>query len=86
LKEPFSKAIAESLRAARRWKRAETERVFAAELRALLPGERDEVATALAAAASWSAWEELRTHQRRSVARAHHVMERTLAGILGGDR
>lgn len=87
LKEPFSAALAASLAEARAAKRAETERLFAPELATFPPAEREDVAAAVAAAASWSSWNELRAHQRLGVARTRRIVARTIQGLLqGGSR
>lgn len=83
LMEPFSEAVSEGVAGFRKLKRTDAERVFAAELNALPKGERETVVAALGAAASWSAWEELRRHQGLSVERARAAMRRGLAALLG---
>jgi AcrR family transcriptional regulator len=83
--EPFSNEVRSRLEGARALGRREVERVFAAELALLPPGERRDVAAALASAASWSVWEQLRRHQGLTVERARKVMHRMLAAILGVD-
>jgi TetR/AcrR family transcriptional regulator, regulator of autoinduction and epiphytic fitness len=82
LMEPFSEAVSEGLGGFRKLKRRDAERIFAPELDALPPGEREAVAAALGAAASWSSWEELRRHQRLSVERARAAMRRAVAALF----
>jgi TetR/AcrR family transcriptional regulator of autoinduction and epiphytic fitness len=82
LKEPFSEAVSKALGGFRKLKRRDAERIFAPELDSLPPGERDAVAAALGAAASWSSWEELRRHQGLSVERARAAMRRAVAALF----
>lgn len=84
--EPFSNEVRSRLEQARAAGRAEVERVFEAELAELPPNDRRELATALAAAASWSVWENMRRHQGLSVERARRVMARTLGALLADAR
>lgn len=81
--EPFSAEVRSRLEQGRAWARQEVERLFAPELDRLPAAERREVAAALGCAASWSAWEHLRRHQKLTVERARRVMRRTLAALLG---
>ncbi|MEW6267660.1 MAG: TetR/AcrR family transcriptional regulator [Thermodesulfobacteriota bacterium] len=83
--EPFSQEVRTRLEGARSRGRAEVERVFAPELDARPQAERREVAAALAAAASWSVWENLRRHQGLSVERARKVVTLMLAALLGAE-
>lgn len=80
--EPFSITVAHRLQEIRALKRAEVERVFAIELAARPPAERAELAAALSAAAAWTAWETLRTHQGLAYERARATLRRTLAALL----
>jgi TetR/AcrR family transcriptional regulator of autoinduction and epiphytic fitness len=82
LNEPFSEGSHAGLQAFRAFKRAEAERVFAPELDARPPAEREELVHAMGAATDWSTWEALRAHQGLSVADARAVMRRTIAALL----
>jgi AcrR family transcriptional regulator len=82
LNEPFSRGSHDSLQAFRAYKRAEAERVFAPELRALRPPRRAVVTRALCAATDWSTWEALRAHQGLSVDEARAVMRCTVEALL----
>jgi TetR/AcrR family transcriptional regulator of autoinduction and epiphytic fitness len=82
LHEPFSPAIAGRLDAMRRALRAEVRRVFSAELAARPPAERRELLDALAAATSWSVWEQLRRHAGLGPRRAARAMSRTVGALL----
>jgi AcrR family transcriptional regulator len=82
LMEPFSEAVHASLTGFRAVKRAEVRRVFAAELAALPDGERESVAAALCACASYSAWETLRSHQGLDVEAAHAALLQSLRALL----
>jgi TetR/AcrR family transcriptional regulator, regulator of autoinduction and epiphytic fitness len=83
LNEPFSPDSHVGLQAFRAFKRAEAERVFAPELGAHSPAEREQLVRALGAATDWSTWESLRAHQGLSVADACAVMRRTIVALLG---
>jgi AcrR family transcriptional regulator len=85
LREPFSPEIASRLQGVRQAARAEVEHVFGPELAQRPRAERQELADALTAAASWSVWETLRTHQHLGAERARRVMARTLAALLGRE-
>lgn len=82
LSEHTSRVIAERLGMVRARKRAEAERIFAAELAAFAPEERPRRARALAAAASWMTWETLRAHQGLSVEEAEEVLGTMITAIL----
>jgi len=82
LSEPWAPEIAKRLRAVRRLGRREIERVFEPELTRRPPAARRELVEAMTVAASWSAWEALRTHQDLSPAQARRVMARTLRALL----
>lgn len=82
LVEPFSEIVATRLRWVRERGRIEVDHVFDVELRDRPRGERREIVEALTVAASWSAWESLRSHQQLSPLRARKVMRRVLASIL----
>jgi AcrR family transcriptional regulator len=80
--EPLSPEIAKRLQSVRQLGRKEVDRVFAIELSSRTAPQRRELAEALTAAASWSAWETLRAHQGLSVAQARRVMQRTVTALL----
>jgi TetR/AcrR family transcriptional regulator, regulator of autoinduction and epiphytic fitness len=80
--EHESPAIRRNLDAMRAVKRAEVERVFAAELDARPPRERRRLAAALAAASAWNTWESLRAHQGLSPPEAAEVMAETMRALL----
>ncbi len=82
LSEHGSAVVSERLTMARAWKRAEAERVFAAELAAFAPGERTRRVRALGAATSWMTWESLRAHQRLSVEDARDVLRTLVVSLL----
>jgi len=82
LEEPRSAVVADRLRRFRALGIAEVERVFAPEIGALSARDRKDIVAGLGAAASFSTWEELRRHQRLSVARARRAFHRLLDGIL----
>jgi AcrR family transcriptional regulator len=82
LSEPFSAEIERRLGWSRQLAREEVRRAFAPELARLAPGARAEVMEALAVAASWPTWDELRRHYGLSARRAAAVMRRTLAALL----
>ncbi|HVH04543.1 MAG TPA: TetR/AcrR family transcriptional regulator [Myxococcota bacterium] len=82
-KEPTSREIAKRLAWARALLRRDVERIFAAELERAPAAERAELRAALALAASWSAWEQLRRHGGLRIARARDVVARTLLALLG---
>ncbi len=83
LQAPFSAAIEARLGAMRRELRAEVLRLFEPELRGRSASDRREVADALCAAASFSAWEHLRRHAGASRPRTERAVARTLAALLG---
>lgn len=83
LQAPFSASIEARLAEMRRVLRAETLRLFEAELRKQTPRDRREIADALCAATSFSHWEHLRRHVGASRARAERAVARTLAALLG---
>jgi AcrR family transcriptional regulator len=84
--EPTSPFLQGSLGALRKLKREQVGFVFAPELDAMPERERASIFAAAAAAASWSTWEELRTHQKLSVPKARAAMARTLRALLAGRR
>jgi hypothetical protein len=62
--------------------RAQLATLFADELAAVAGAERRDLIDALEVAGSWRTWDQLRTEQRCSVARARAVVIRTLSGLL----
>jgi len=82
LMEPFSDAVHSSLEQFRATKREELARVFAGELAARPEGDRATLSAALGAAASWSAWDALRTHQDLDVEAASAALALTLMALL----
>lgn len=85
LSEPFSDELHARLTWARARARIEIERVFALELNR---GGSDgkELLHALTAAASWSSWEALRSHQGLTAQQARRVMTRTISALLKEDQ
>ncbi len=81
IKEHESESIAAWLEAARKAKTIEVERVFAREIAAVPPGERDTVRSAMVAAAAWTSWENLRIQQRLGPEEACAAMRTTLAAL-----
>jgi AcrR family transcriptional regulator len=77
-----SELVAEKLREAQRWNRAELERVFAAELDPRATAERREVVATGAMVAGWEAWDVLRTREGCSVTRAVAIVERLLGATI----
>lgn len=75
---PESPALQEQLARARGWVRAEVERVFAPEL---ARAERD-TAAGIEMALSFEAWDQLRTAQGLSTARASAAVEHVLTALL----
>jgi AcrR family transcriptional regulator len=86
LREPFSPFLRERLALVRAWKRADAERVFAHELEAMPPADREGRAAALGAATSFSCWESLRVHQGLSLEAARAAMARLVEGVLAARR
>ncbi|HZR85099.1 MAG TPA: TetR/AcrR family transcriptional regulator [Candidatus Binatia bacterium] len=82
--EARSPVIAHRLRRFRELGRLEVERVFARELAALGEVDRRDAVSSLAAAASFSTWDELRRHQELSPARARRVLARMLDRLVPG--
>ena len=80
--ERASPVIAERMRQGRAMHRASVERVFGAELEAPPKAEREEIVAALVAATSFSAWEELVTHQGLSQSAAVRVVRRSIGALL----
>jgi AcrR family transcriptional regulator len=80
--EPFS----ETVRSRHAWLRAEVRRgvrrVFAEELSPLGEAEKRERVTALRALISFTHWDELRSHERLSVAAATRVLEASVHALL----
>jgi TetR/AcrR family transcriptional regulator of autoinduction and epiphytic fitness len=86
LMEPDSPVIAERLRATRKLKAAEVERLFGAEIAARPEDERAAFRAALVAASAWTAWESLRFQQGLGAGAARAAMQRTLSALLGAER
>src|SRR3954468_2020836 len=82
LMEPFSESVHASLESFRTAKRAELMRVFAPELAERPDAERATLTAALGAAASWSAWDALRTQQALAVDEASAALALTLRALL----
>lgn len=85
LAEPFSQAVAARLAWTRQRARREVERVFAPEIARRSPRDRRDLVEAVTCAASWPAWESLRTHQQLAPPHARRVMERTITALLKED-
>jgi len=84
LMEPFSDSVRAAMEGARAVKRAEAVRVFGAEIAAVQdPEGRAALQAAIGAAASWSAWDALRTQQGLDVEQARAALRRTLAALVG---
>jgi TetR/AcrR family transcriptional regulator of autoinduction and epiphytic fitness len=84
LREPFSPTLSRGHDLLLRSSAAQLDRVFDAELSALAPSERREVAAALAAVTAWETWENLRARQHLAVPAANRVMSRTVIALLSG--
>jgi AcrR family transcriptional regulator len=82
LMEPFSESVHASLEGFRAAKRAELQRVFAAEIAARDATERDALVAALGAAGSWSHWDALRTQQQLDVEAASAALALELRALL----
>ena len=80
--EHESETIASWLRATRRAKAREVERVFAAELEALAAPRREHVRHAVVAACAWTAWDSYRTHQGLDELQAEAAMLEALGSLL----
>ncbi|HEX2038255.1 MAG TPA: TetR/AcrR family transcriptional regulator [Acidimicrobiales bacterium] len=85
VQEPFSAEIREGRRRMEAMARTEVERTFEVELRRLPANERRDVLAGLDAAASWGAWETMRT-SGLSVEAARRALRRVLAAVLGEER
>jgi AcrR family transcriptional regulator len=77
-----SRAIAGRIREAHRVMRASIEIVFAPELSAARPEERDVLTAALVASSSFTLWDELRVRHQLAPAAALSVMRRMLLSLL----
>jgi TetR/AcrR family transcriptional regulator of autoinduction and epiphytic fitness len=84
VQEPFSAQIREGRRRLEAMARTEVERTFEVELGRLPPAERSDVLAGLDAAASWGAWETMRT-SGLSVEAARRALRRVLAAVLGEE-
>ena len=82
LQEPFSKPLAAILAGMRAVQRAEIERVFAGELRALAPGARRSALAAAHLVTVEEAWSFQRNAMHLDVAEARAAMEYSLRAIL----
>ena len=82
LMEPFSEAIHAALEGLRAVKRSEAVRVFGAEITAVSEERRPALEAGIASAASWSAWDALRTQQRLDVESSRAAVRGVLAGLL----
>lgn len=77
-----SEALRQGLETGRRTLRDQLAELFAAELTPLDAKTRRELLDALEAAGSWESWDQLRSAQGRSVARASAALGRTLTALL----
>jgi AcrR family transcriptional regulator len=83
LMEPFSSSVHDALEGFRAAKRAELERVFAAEIAARPSGpDRDALRAALGVAGSWSSWDALRSQQQLEVEDAAAALRLTFRALL----
>jgi AcrR family transcriptional regulator len=82
LMAPFSDSVQAWLAGFRAVKRADLERVFAAEIAACDASERPTLVAALGAVASWSTWAALRDEQELDVARASAALAHALRALL----
>lgn len=80
---PFSPTIQQRVAAGHDFFRGQLATVFARELEPLSADRREQVLDMLDVAASWSAWEVLRTLDGRSVVEARAVLTSLLVVILG---
>ena len=80
--EPHSPVVHASLSTIRAIKRNQVRQVFEPELAARSGAVRADLLAAACTAASWSAWEELRSYQGLSVTRARRVMKRALSTLF----
>lgn len=83
LTEPFSKVVRERHTWMRGVVRREVRTVFARELAALPEAERRDRVAALRALLSFGYWDELRRHERLSVAAASRALCGALRALLG---
>jgi AcrR family transcriptional regulator len=84
--EHDSETVAGWLTATRRAKAREVERVFATELAEVPAPSRPVVRAAMVAAASWTAWESYRIHQRLGADRSRAAMTTALRALSAGPR
>jgi AcrR family transcriptional regulator len=82
LMEPFSELTQERIAGFRDLKRRQVGKLFRDEIAARPEDERLLLRAALAASASWSAWDALRTQQELDVETAAAAMRRTLHALL----
>lgn len=79
---PMSETVQMHLDSFRKLKREQLIQLFASELERYPTAERRPLIAAACCAASWSAWEELRSHQRLPIATARRVMKTTLGTLF----
>lgn len=84
LQRPFSPALQENLQENLHRIRAAVEVLFAAELAAMEPGDRERLTLAACAAADWASWQLLRDQLGQSVEQARGVLQVTLTALLSG--
>lgn len=82
LQEPFSRIVASRLELARNLQRLDIERAFGPELEAARARGDAAVVDALAVAASFPVWDEMRRFSGLDVAAATAVLRRTILGLL----
>jgi TetR/AcrR family transcriptional regulator, regulator of autoinduction and epiphytic fitness len=83
LMEPFSASVHEALEGVRAQKRAELERVFAAEIAARPSGpDREALVAALGVVGSWSSWDALRSQQQLDIESSVAALRLTLRALL----
>ncbi|MCP5041030.1 MAG: TetR/AcrR family transcriptional regulator [bacterium] len=82
LSEPFSDVIAERHAWMRSQVRRQVRRVFARELSTLPEAERRDRIASLRALLSFSYWDELRRHERLSVAAARRILSSALHALV----
>ena len=83
LHEPFSPVLDRSLRSWRAALRKGIERLFALELGRLSSEEQPRLIEGLALVATWSSWENMRSHSGLSVGDARRVLELAFQSMLG---
>lgn len=83
---PVSPAIRGRVQMGHEFFRAEVDQVFAPELDPLSPQRRERVLDMVDMAATWAAWDVLRTLDGRSVEEASSVMAEMITAVLGTGR